>query len=99
MIADHPTRPPAAEPGRGVLPPELTAGQADRLLGAIVTQMSTECAALADALAAVTHEFQPHPHPALASRGRCGREGCLRGRDWPTHRTPAAVRAALDGTR
>jgi hypothetical protein len=59
-----------------------------RRLMAMVIALEAECAALADALGAVTHEFEPDPRPY--ARAFC--TACSQRADSVVHRTAAWVR-------
>jgi hypothetical protein len=71
-----------------------------RRLRSMVAALEAECAALADALGARTHEFAPgtpgEPRWCAAEDGDCLLAGGLTA-DHPVHRTPAVVRAELEG--
>lgn len=68
----------------------------------IALALECEVAALTDALGhpALTHEFTPHPDGAgwcMAEPPRWHQEICGLKQDHPAHRTPARVRAELEG--
>jgi hypothetical protein len=88
-------------------PPELLrsrVGDLERQVQRLVAErdhLAAECAALADALGAATHEFRPRSF--VAERSCCRTpsgewvpdEMCKQPPEHPVHRTPAVVRAEL----
>jgi hypothetical protein len=71
---------------------EASAAEVVRLR-AMVAALEAECAALTDALAAVTHDFKP----MSAYPRRCNWSFCRAPQDALVHRTPVVVRAELEG--
>jgi DNA (cytosine-5)-methyltransferase 1 len=88
--AEQPDRRPSPKLAAAAAAGELTPVQADRILRLIVTQLVEDRDALAAALLARTHPFQPHPAGPGQVSG-CAADSDHGAPDAAVHRTPGVV--------